>query len=305
MRLLRNGHAVAVIDEMNDYYDPALKWSNLQELKTSGLAAFYQADICDVEPVMAAFLQFEPELVIHLAARAGVRPSQLQPVDYVRTNVHGTTVILEAVRRHKVRRLLFASSSSVYGIANQVPFREDDNVQAASVYAATKIAGEKLCQCYSHLYGFSVACLRFFTVYGPRQRPDLAIRKFTQNILAGRPVVLFGDGSSGRDYTYVEDIVDGVIASAELDSPFDVFNLGDSHVITLREMVRTIEQASGRKACIEYGPPQAGDVPITCASIDRAAKHLNYRPQISFQEGIRRFVAWFQETPAKARAASV
>ena len=292
-QLARSGHEVLVIDDLNDFYAPAQKERNLAAAQNAGRVSFLRSDICDEGKIGEAFQSFAPDAVIHLAARAGVRPSLEQPVLYSHVNVTGTTVLFEASRRAGVKKFVFASSSSIYGIANRVPFSEEDNLnQPISPYAATKIAGEKIGFTYSHLYGMRVICLRFFTVYGPRQRPDLAIRKFIERIDAGRPVTLFGDGSSGRDYTFVSDTVSGIVAALDYDAAFEVFNLGNSSPVTLLEMVRTIEDATGKKAQIEWQPDQPGDVPITFADIGKAQRLLGYQPRTPFGEGIRAFVEW-------------
>jgi UDP-glucuronate 4-epimerase len=302
--LLASGNEVAVIDDLNDFYSPELKRENLAEIRRTGPIRFEQADICDQKRVFDIVEEMRPETVIHLAARAGVRSSLEQPLLYERVNVNGTMILLEACRAFGVRKFVFASSSSIYGIANTVPFREDDtNALPISPYAATKIAGEKICYTYSHLYGIRVACLRFFTVYGPRQRPDLAIRKFTEMIDRGEPIPVFGDGSSGRDYTYIDDIVQGVIAAAELDCPFEVFNLGNSHPVTLNEMIQAIEDALGKKANIRRLPLQPGDVPLTYADIGKAQEMLGYSPSTPFASGIEKFVEWYHPRNAAAAAA--
>jgi UDP-glucuronate 4-epimerase len=237
-----------------------------------------------------------PDVVVHLAGRAGVRPSLADPLLYEQVNVQGTIGLLEACRQQGTQKFVFASSSSIYGIANQVPFREDDGLNLPiSPYAATKIAGEKMCYTYSHLYGLQVVCLRFFTVYGPRQRPDLAIRKFTEMIFAGKPIPVFGDGSSGRDYTYVDDIVDGILASIEYKCSYEIFNLGNSKPVSLATLIETIEDASGRKAVIQRQPLQPGDVPITFADISKAQRLLGYEPKVPFRDGIASFIKWFKQ----------
>lgn len=291
--LLGQGHRVSIIDELNDYYDPALKLANLAEIRSTGEVAFHQADISDEERIPAILAEEQPDAIVHLAARAGVRPSLEQPLLYERANVHGTMVLLEACRRLGIRKFVFASSSSIYGIANRVPFSEDDHLNLPiSPYAATKLAGEKICYTYAHLYDLKVVCLRFFTVYGPRQRPDLAIRKFIESIEAGRPIQVFGDGTSGRDYTFVDDTVSGIIAALHHDCRFDVFNLGNSRPISLNEMIAAIEEAVGRQAIRVACPEQPGDVPITFADIDKAQRMLGYAPQTPFVDGIRKFVGW-------------
>jgi UDP-glucuronate 4-epimerase len=292
-RLLRDNHRLAIVDDLNDYYSPRLKLANLSELAQAGTFAFHQEDIREEAAMNRLFEQHRPEAVIHLAARAGVRPSLEQPLLYERVNVGGTTVLLEAARRSGVRKFVFASSSSIYGIANRVPFSEEDHLNLpVSPYAATKIAGEKICFTYSHLYNLSVVALRFFTVYGPRQRPDLAIRKFTDIIDRGEPLPMYGDGSAGRDYTFVEDIVEGIAAALALDCRFEVFNLGNSSPVRLRDMIAAIEGALGKQADIRRLPDQPGDVPITYADISRASRLLGYAPAVPFAAGIRRFVDW-------------
>jgi UDP-glucuronate 4-epimerase len=294
-RLLKSGHEVAVIDDLNDFYSVELKRANLAEVARAGSLRLYEIDICDAERVACAFAEIHPDTVIHLAARAGVRPSLEQPLLYARVNVNGTMVLLEACRRYNVRKFVFASSSSIYGMANKVPFREDDTAALPiSPYAATKIAGEKFCYTYSHLYGIQAVCLRFFTVYGPRQRPDLAIRKFTEMIDCGFPIPVFGDGSSARDYTYIEDIVHGVIAASELETTYDVFNLGNADPVSLSELIRTLENALGKEAKIQRLPIQAGDVPITYADVSKARRILKYVPETPLQQGIDQFVRWYR-----------
>jgi UDP-glucuronate 4-epimerase len=301
--LLAQGHAVTILDDLNDFYDPELKRRNLAEIGRAGLPRFHQLDICDHTRVFKAIEDARPDAVIHLAARAGVRPSLEQPLLYERVNVHGTMVLLEACRAFGVPKFVFASSSSIYGIADQVPFREDDyGVMPISPYAATKMAGEKLSYTYSHLYGIKAVCLRFFTVFGPRQRPDLAIRKFTAMIDRGEAVPMFGDGSTARDYTYIDDIVTGILAATDLDVPFDVFNLGNSTPVSLSEMIRTIEECLGKKAVLRQMPLQPGDVPITYADISKAERILGYRPGTSFTDGVAQFVQWYRR-PARAAVA--
>lgn len=296
--LLRRGAELLILDDLNDYYDPALKRANLEEVRRTGAFEFVHGDICDAPLVDSLFARFRPGTVVHLAARAGVRPSLEQPALYQRVNVEGTAVLLEAARRHGVERFVFASSSSVYGAASRVPFSEDDPVRAPiSPYAASKIAGEALCHTYSHLYPLGVVCLRFFTVYGPRQRPDLAIRKFAQLIAAGRPVPVFGDGSTGRDYTYIDDIVAGILAAMEHGARFEVFNLGNSSPVLLKDMIATLERVLGRSAIIDRRPLQPGDVPITYAGISKARRLLDWTPQTSLETGIRRMAAWLGLVP--------
>ena len=293
-RLLRDGHRIVIIDDLNNFYSPSLKRENLAQLGEYGQVAFYQTDICNAAEVSRIVADHQPEAILHLAARAGVRPSLEQPLLYERVNVQGTIVLLEAARQSGVRKFIFASSSSIYGAASQAPFSESDlSNLPISPYAATKLAGEKLCYTWSHLYGIQAVCLRFFTVYGPRQRPDLAIRKFSEKIAGGQPISLFGDGTTGREYTFVEDIADGIVKALHYDrAPYDIFNLGNSSPVSLLTLVRTIEEIVGRKAIIEWLPEQPGDVPITFADISKARRLLGYAPATPLAEGIRKFVDW-------------
>ena len=293
--LVRDGNSVIIVDDLNDFYAPSLKLDNLEAIRQSGSVEFHQADICDAPEMLRIAAETRPDAVIHLAARAGVRPSLDDPLLYEMVNVRGTMVLLEACRQSGVKKFVLASSSSIYGIANQVPFREDDYANLPiSPYAATKVAAEKICYTYSHLYKLPVVCLRFFTVYGPRQRPDLAIRKFTRMIDEGQAIPVFGDGASGRDYTFVSDTVQGVLAALNYDCRYDVFNLGNSHPVTLAEMIGTIETALHKKALIRRMPDQPGDVPITYADISKAQKLLNYCPLTPFRDGVEQFVEWYR-----------
>ena len=305
-RLLEEGHRVSVIDDLNDFYSPDAKLANLQAVRQHGPVAFYRGSITNEARVAEVFDESRPEAVIHLAARAGVRPSLEQPLLYEQVNVQGTITLLEASRRSGTRKFIFASSSSIYGVANRVPFSEEDSVNLpVSPYAATKIAGEKIAYTYSHLYGLQVACLRFFTVYGPRQRPDLAIRKFISRIDHGQPIPVFGDGSSGRDYTFVSDTVQGILGALAYDCAYDVFNLGNSHPAQLITLIRTIEGALGKKAEIQWLPNQPGDVPITYADISKAQQLLGYRPQTPLAQGIQKFLEWYFEQPECSAAPGV
>jgi UDP-glucuronate 4-epimerase len=292
--LLRDGHEVAIIDDLNDFYPLALKQDNLESVRSAGPARFYEADICDEAAMERVFEQSRPEAVIHLAGRAGVRPSLEQPLLYEQVNVRGTLVLLQQCRKVGISKFIFASSSSVYGAANRVPFREDDHVNhPISPYAATKVAAERLCYTYAHLYGMRIACLRFFTVYGPRQRPDLAIRKFTEMILAGQPIPVFGDGSTSRDYTFIRDIVGGVIAALKYDCAYEIFNLGNSSPVMLSRLIEIIERATDKRAAIRSLPDQPGDVPVTYADVSKAARLLGYAPVTAIEDGIREFVDWY------------
>jgi UDP-glucuronate 4-epimerase len=296
--LLKLGHQLVIVDDLNDYYSPSLKQLNLASVRKAGPVEFHHLDICDREAMLQIASDHRPEAIIHLAARAGVRPSLQQPFLYERVNVHGTLVLLEAARIAGTKKFVFASSSSVYGVTQRVPFQEDDpSILPISPYAATKIAGEKLCYTWSHLYGIHAVCLRFFTVFGPRQRPDLAIRKFVENIRAGNPIPVFGELTTARDYTFVADTVSGILAALNYDCRFDVFNLGNSHPVSLGEMIETIERVLGKRAMVNRLPAQPGDVPITYADISKANRLLGYLPKASLEEGLRHFVAWYEATP--------
>lgn len=303
-QLLAAGHRLSIVDDLNDFYSPLEKEANLELIRKRGSLRFYRADISDEQRVYQLVSESQPEVIVHLAGRAGVRPSLEQPLLYERVNVGGTMALLEAARKCGVRKFVFASSSSIYGVANRIPFSEDDLTNLPiSPYAATKIAGEKICYTYSHLYGLSVICLRFFTVYGPRQRPDLAIRKFTEMIDSGKSIPVFGDGTSGRDYTFIDDIIDGILRALEYDCRFDVFNLGNSNPVQLIDLVRQIETGLGKQAVIRWLPTQPGDVPITYADIQKANRLLGYEPRVSFQDGLNRFLEWYATSRvASARA---
>ncbi|CAN5815774.1 GDP-mannose 4,6-dehydratase [soil metagenome] len=294
-RLVAAGEEVSILDDFNDFYDPQIKRANIAAV--AGAIRLHQLDLRDRAAVRQLFHREKFETVVHLAARAGVRPSIGNPQLYYETNVAGTLHLLEAARATGLERFVFASSSSVYGIAKQVPFSEDLHLtQTISPYAATKIAGEFLCSTYSHLYQLRIVALRFFTVYGARQRPDLAIHQFTRRIHEGQPIDQFGDGTTRRDYTYIDDIIQGVTAALSYDGPlFDVFNLGESETIELRELIAGIEQALGRKATINLLPEQPGDVPITCADISKARRLLGYHPTTPLRVGLPKFVEWFLE----------
>jgi UDP-glucuronate 4-epimerase len=295
-RALAAGHSVAILDNFSDFYDRKLKESNVRALCDG--AELFEADICDVEAVRRIVVGRQFDAIVHIAARAGVRPSVENPRSYIETNIHGTHNMLEAARLGGVAQFLFASSSSVYGLARKVPFSEDlALLQTLSPYAATKLAGEHLCGNYAHLYGMRVACLRFFTVYGPGQRPDLAIHKFTDAIHHGRPIQQYGDGTTRRDYTYVDDIVQGVMGALSYRrTPFEIFNLGESLTTTLSELIAAIEEALGRKAAVERLPEQQGDMPLTCADISKARALLGYNPRVPISVGIPRFVEWYLAT---------
>jgi UDP-glucuronate 4-epimerase len=298
--LLRDGHETFILDDLNDFYSPALKRQNLREVERAGLAGFYECDIRNAERTREIVEKLCPDVVIHLAARGGVRQSLEQPLLYEEVNVRGTLALLEASRSAQVGKFIFASSSSVYGTGSNLPFREDDLTQCPiSPYAATKIAGEKICFVYSHLYGLDVVCFRLFTVYGPRQRPDLAIRKFAELMDAGREIQIHGEGQTSRDYTYVDDIVKGIIASLHYGGSYDVFNLGSAAPISLETVIETLEQALNTKAKIRRIPCQPGDVPITYADVSKARALLGYEPSTPFHTGIQNFVKWYRDTRKK------
>ena len=295
-KAISDGHEVIVLDDFNDFYSPEIKEANVQTLAPH--ARICRMDIRDGDRVRALFAETKPDAVVHFAARAGVRPSIQNPELYLDTNIKGTFHLLEAARTVGVSRFILASSSSVYGVLKTVPFREDMCLnQTISPYAASKLAAEQLCSNYSHLYGMRCVSLRFFTVYGPRQRPDLAIHAFTRSILQGTPIRQFGDGSTRRDYTYIDDILQGLAASLTYDGPnYDVFNLGESETTPLSALISALESALSRKAVIEQLPEQPGDVPLTYADISKARSLLNYAPRTKVSEGIPRFVEWFRQT---------
>ena len=302
-RLLGEGHAVWAFDDLNNFYAPAIKRANLEEVRAAGKAfSFVGGDLTDRRALEELFGGVRFDQVIHLAARAGVRPSLQEPALYQRVNVEGTVHLLEAARSHGVQKITIASSSSVYGVNAKVPFSEEDPIfSAISPYAASKLACEALGHVYHHVYGMDVAMLRFFTVYGPRQRPDLAIHKFTQMISAGRPIPVFGDGSTARDYTYVTDTLEGIMATTRQEFGFEIFNLGESQTVPLHYLIELIEQALGRKAVIDRQPAQPGDVPITCANIAKAQAKLGYAPRVKIEQGIPLFVDWFHAKAAGSR----
>jgi UDP-glucuronate 4-epimerase len=294
-RLLREGKRLAIVDNLDDYYPAEFKRTNLEEIKEEGNFQFFPVDIRDGEKLRDVFSTFKPEAVIHLAARPGVRMSFVQPEAYTSINVLGTTQVLEISRQIGVQRFVFASSSSVYGHSSHAPFREDANISyPLSIYAATKVAGEALAFTYSHAYNLPVVCLRLFTVYGPRQRPDLAIRKFAAMILERKEVPIFGDGSLERDYTYIDDIVNGILLALHAPCQYDVFNIGNSHPIRIDTMVKTLSEALDMPAQCKYIPTPAGEMLLTHADLSKTAQVLGYSPKVSFEEGVRRFAAWLR-----------
>ena len=295
-RLLAAGHKVTVIDDFNDFYDPELKRQNISQHLSSPHYQLAEGDIRDSSFLDNVFSAAPYTAVIHLAARAGVRPSLEEPVLYQQVNVAGTQNIFECCRKYSIKKCVFASSSSVYGINSKIPFAEEDNIaKPISPYAATKAAGELLAHVYSHLYDIQIVCLRLFTVYGPRQRPDLAINKFTRLIDNGQPIPLFGDGTTRRDYTYIDDIMAGILgALAYQDTQYEVINLGNSATVVLKDLIQVLEKTLDKQAIIKRLPSQPGDVPQTYADVTKAAKLLGYKPQTSIEQGIVNFVAWYR-----------
>lgn len=296
-RLLSEGSwEITVVDDLNDFYSPAIKRANVAAHLTHPNYTLVEADIRDAARMAGVFAGTKFEVIAHLAARAGVRPSLSEPELYAETNINGTLNLLELARKHSIKQFVFGSSSSVYGINTKVPFAEDDRIhQPISPYAATKAAGELLCHTYSHLYDIRTVCLRFFTVYGARQRPDLAIHKFSKLITEGKPIQVFGDGSSRRDYTYIDDIIQGVRAAIDYDrSIHEVFNLGESQTVTLAELISLIERSLDLSAIIDRQPWQPGDVPATYADISKSREMLGYDPTTKIQDGIPKFVEWFR-----------
>jgi len=292
--LLAEGRAVVCVDNFNDYYDPAIKRKNISAHGNNPLFTLVEADICDMGAMREAF-KHEPAQVVHLAARAGVRPSVEQPLLYLAVNERGTLNLLECCREFGTNSFIFASSSSVYGVNSKVPFSVEDKIALPiSPYAATKRAGELMCHTYHHLHGIHVTCLRFFTVYGPRQRPDLAIHKFTRLMVAGEEVPVYGDGSAKRDYTYVDDIISGVRSAMQKDYPYEILNLGSSNPISVIELVGLLEKHLGIEARIVCRPVPPGDVPITYADVQKTIELLGYKVATPADVGIRKFVEWFR-----------
>jgi len=299
-RLLEKGHAVTAFDDFNDYYNPKFKRQNLESASKQSRFRLVEGDVANRLLVQTTLAETKPDMVIHLAARAGVRPSVQDPFLYQRVNVEGTLNLLDAAREMGVRKFTFGSTSSVYGINSKVPFSEGDSVSnAVSPYAATKLGAEALCRVYSQLYKMDMAVLRFFSVYGPRGRPDMAIYQFTENILQEKPIRMFGDGSSQRDYTYIDDIVQGVVATVDREFGHEIFNLGESETTSLRDLIGLLEAGVKKRAKIQNLPEQPGDVPKTYADISKACDMLGYRPETKIQLGIKKFVDWYMRTRAK------
>ena len=293
--LLRRGDEVVCLDNFNDYYDPRRKWRNVAPFADLPGYRLCEGDIRSEDDLLAVFGAEKIDKVLHIAAMAGVRCSINNPVLYSAVNVAGTSNVLEMARRHEVRNFVFASSSSVYGARSQAPFREDEAVDyPISPYAATKRAAELLTYTYHHLFGLNCTSLRFFTVYGPKGRPDMAPYLFTRWIFEGKELTMFGDGSSRRDYTYIDDIVSGVLAALDADLPFEIINLGNSQTVPLKEFISVVENAVGKQARIVQAKTQPGDVPLTSADIQKARRLLGYNPQTDIREGMDRFVDWYR-----------
>jgi len=293
--LLADGWAVVGVDNFDDFYDPQIKRRNISDCLKNKNFRLIEADIRDGDAMDKATGE-DVQIIVHLAAMAGVRPSIAQPLLYADVNVNGTIVLLESAKKHKIDKFIFGSSSSVYGNNEKVPFSENDNVDfPISPYAATKKAGELICHTYHHLFGMSITCLRFFTVYGPRQRPDLAIHKFARLIEQDKPIPIYGDGSMMRDFTYIDDIVNGILAAMGRCEDFNIYNLGESEPITVNDLIAGIEKALGKKAIRQYQPLQPGDVERTYADVTKAARNLGYQPATSIRAGLEQFAAWLKK----------
>jgi len=297
-RLLSDHTKVICFDNFDSFYDPNIKIKNVEGVKKKfpGLFDLVTGDIRNPDHLKGVLEKNQIDFVVHLAARAGVRPSISDPLLYQDVNIRGSVVLLESCKAHGIKNFIFASSSSVYGENQRVPFSEEDlDIQPISPYGATKRAGELLCYSYHYLYRMNIACLRFFTAYGPRQRPEMAIHKFTRLIDRGEKIPIYGDGSSRRDYTYIDDLIDGILGVFSYHKGFEIYNLGESQTTSLSELIRLIEEASGKKANIEMQEPQPGDVSVTYANITKAKRLLKYQPRVKMEEGIKRFVKWYRE----------
>jgi len=302
-RLLSEGVRVLCLDNFDSFYDPNIKIKNVERIskKFPDLFELITGDIRNPEHLKGVFQKNQVDLVVHLAARAGVRPSIADPLLYQDVNIRGTTVLLETCKGRGIKNFIFASSSSVYGENQRVPFTEKDlDIQPISPYGATKRAGELLCYSYHHLDGMNIACLRIFTAYGPRQRPEMAIHKFTRLMDQGEKIPIYGDGSSRRDYTYIDDLIEGILSVIHHHKGFEVYNLGESQTTSLKELIKLIEGALGKKAMIEMLEPQPGDVSVTYADVSKAKRMLKYQPKVKMEEGIRRFVEWYKENRPKS-----
>lgn len=299
-RLLSDGNQIVGIDDFNDFYDPEIKQRNISKITEDKRFKLVKGDIRDKSLVESIFASFKPEIVVHLAARAGVRPSLENPILYEEVNVLGTLNLLEGARKNECKKLIFGSSSSIYGECKNIPFKETEtDLKPISPYGVTKLTGERHCYTYHHLYKMPVICLRFFTVYGPRQRPDLAIYKFTKLIDEGKPIPVFGEGKYKRDFTYITEIVEGIVSSINYnETGFEIFNLGESRTTSVIDLIKLLEEVIGKKAIIDWQPAQAGDVPITYADVSKAKKLLGYQPRTTLEEGIPKFVEWYKSSLA-------
>lgn len=295
-RLLAEGNEVVVIDNLNEFYNPELKKNNMKLHQTNPYYKFYNVDITEFDHIKEVFLKEKPTHIIHLAAWAGVRPSINNPILYENVNVIGTFNLLELCKSMEIVNFVFASSSSVYGTNSKVPFSEDDPInQPISPYAVTKRAGELHCYTYSTLYDIPISCLRFFTVYGPRQRPEMAIHKFSRMIDRGQRLTMFGNGLTKRDYTYIDDIVEGILGVLVNPRPFEIYNIGNSSTVELRRLIEILEDGLGKKANIEILEEQPGDVPITFSDISKLNQHVGFKPKVSIEKGIESFLRWYVE----------
>jgi len=297
-RLLAEGWWVTVVDNFDPFYDPAIKEANIKPHLENPNYRLVKADIRDLETLRLE-LREDYDIIVHLAAKAGVRPSLKDPINYQEVNLQGTRNMLEIARTRNIPQFIFGSSSSVYGVNPNVPWREDEqDLRPISPYALTKLGGEQLCEMNSRLLGLRVVALRFFTVYGPRQRPDLAIHKFARLMLEGKTIPVYGDGSSRRDYTYIDDIIQGIRASMDYTAtPYEVINLGNNRTVRLMEMIRALEETLGIKAQLEFLPPQLGDVPQTWADVEKAKQLLSYNPNTVFGQGLKEFAQWLEVLP--------
>ena len=298
---LKQGQEVICLDSFNDYYNPEIKRNNTALLQEQSNYTLIEGDILNLDLLRQIFADYKFDIVVHLAARAGVRPSIQEPLLYQQVNVEGTTNLLEMAKEFRTQKFIFGSSSSVYGENEKVPFSENDPVDhPISPYASTKKACELICYTYHHLYDIPTTCLRFFTVYGPRQRPDMAIHKFTRAIDAGEQITMYGDGNSRRDYTYITDIVEGICKSIDYCSDYHIYNLGESKTIELRELIQLISKCLGQEAKIQKLAMQPGDVPITFADITKAKNEISYYPEVNIEQGIAKFVDWFKTSKSHA-----
>lgn len=295
-KLIDLNHKIICIDNFNNYYNPKIKENNLKNIIDNKNFTLYRLDILNKEKINEIFSSQKINIIIHLAARAGVRSSLSNALLYEAVNVQGTINLLEACKDYGIKKFIFASSSSVYGDNKKVPFSEDDNVDnPVSPYGATKKSGELICYTYHHLYDISILCFRLFTVYGPRQRPEMAIHKFTRHILEEKPIEVYGNGTSSRDYTYIDDIISGIISSLDKINGYEIINLGNSKPINLLKLINLIEKVISRKAVIKYADAQPGDVFTTYADIRKAKKMLKYQPETSIEEGIENFIKWYKK----------